>query len=179
MRDKSRIIYDNYDAEEYYPDSTIKEIAIDCEWIEDEEELTDSKIEQFRQDEMDDWFDTEWEELTRFFDGKTVIFFGSLGLWTGRHAAGKIGTFEDLFHKAMIDCEYLKIYDDRGHLFLQCSHHDGTNVFEIKTLTRAGIDYMDRWEYSTDRRTERDAHEQVIKRYSRLPRFADTVYGKI
>ena len=30
---KARVIYDNYDLWEKYPDDTLKEIAKECEWI--------------------------------------------------------------------------------------------------------------------------------------------------
>ena len=179
MKDNKRIICDNYNPDEYYPEEVIKDIAIECGWIESEEELTEEKIWEYQQEEIDTWIGDELDEMRNYFDGKTLIFFGSVGRWDGRYAGGRIGEFNDLFNRAMKDCDYLKLYDEKGHLFLQCSHHDGTNVFEIKELTQAGIDYMDRWEYGTDRRTEQDAHRQVIKRYSRLPHYADNVYGKI
>ena len=177
MKDNKRIIFDNYNTEEYFSDEEIRQIAIDCEWIDENDELTDDQIFQYRQDEVDRWFSDEWDMLTDYFSGKTVIFFGSVELWTGRHKAGKIGSFEDLYHAAMKDCDYVKIYDENGHLYIECSHHDGTNIFEVKELTQAGIDYIDRWEYSTDSRTEQDAHNQIIKRYSHLPHYAKKVFG--
>ena len=179
MRDNERIIFDNYDLDKYFPVDEIKAIAYECEWIDQDEEPDDYQVSMWQQDEADRWIEDELSMMNDYFDGKTVIFFGTLGLWDGRHAGGKIGTFEELYESAISDCGYVKMYDNNGHLFLECSHHDGTNFFEIKELTPAGIDYMERWEYSTDRRTMQDAHIQIIKRYSKLPRYADTVYGKI
>lgn len=56
-----------------------------------------------------------------------------------------------MFYKAMTDCDYFRIYDENGHMYLTCSHHDGTNHFEIKIVTEKG--------------------------YTVLPRFAEKIYG--
>lgn len=76
------------------------------------------------------------------------------------------------------DCDYIRIYDENGHLFLKCSHHDGTNLYEIKKVTKRGIDYIDKWESNwSDNRSEEYIHDQIMKRYSVLPHFMHTVYG--
>ena len=171
------IIFDNYNTEEQYTDNDIKEMAIDCEWIDNADDITDSMIEEWRQEQID----IEWEavkaELDNLFDNKTVMFVGTVGRWNGTYAGGKVGDFWDLFNKAMTDCWYLTLEDIKGHLYLTCSHHDGTNKFEIKVLTDKGKQYYENWEYSTDARTEQDCHRQIAKRYSLLPRYAKTVYG--
>ena len=33
-------------------------------------------------------------------------------------------------------------YDKNGHLYLHCTHHDGSCLFEIKALTEQGYDYF-------------------------------------
>ena len=175
---KERVIYDNYDLWEKYPDETIDMIARECEWVDEDEEITDKMRMEWRyhEDEVD--WDIAWDELTTFFKGKTVGFFGSLGLWNGVYRAGKIGDFEKLFFKAIEDCDYIKIYDENGHLYLTCSHHDGTNCFEIKVVGDKGEEYLENWEYSwDDKRTKEYIHNQIHKRYSVLPRFAEKVYG--
>ena len=171
------IIFDNYDVDEQYTDEDIKEMAIECEWIDNADDVTDAMISEWKQEQME----IDWEEVKReiknFFDGKTVMFCGSLGLWRGTYAGGKVGDFWELFNKVMEDCWYFKLEDIKGHLYLTCSHHDGTNRFEIKVLTDKGIQYFDNWNYGTDERTEQDCHKQLFKRYSVLPRYARTIYG--
>lgn len=148
---KERIIYDNYDPWGTYSDEDIKEMALECEWVDDIEEITDSMIEQWRYEEMETDWENEREMLSKYFDGKEVEFIGAVGLWHGTYKAKERGEFWKLFDKAMTDCDYFRIYDENGHLYLTCSHHDGTNHFEIKVVTEKG--------------------------YTILPRFAEKVYG--
>jgi hypothetical protein len=176
---KQRVIFDNYDIEKYFPDNELIENAIDCAWIDNTEEIDGDMIAQWRDFSETNWYNDEIFELKRFFADKTVIFFGNVGLWNGTFDAGKIGDFEKLYYDAIKDCEYIKIYDENGHLFIECSHHDGTNYFEIKELTENGKNYFDNWNYGTDNRTERYVHNQIIKRYSKIPHYANAVYGKI
>ena len=177
MVPKARTIYDNYDLWEQYPDEDIKETILASDWVEDESEITDEMIMNLRYDEDEvNWRCTKME-LTKYFKGKTVGFFGEVGRWDGVYKAGKIGEFWDLFYKAIADCAYIRIYDENGHMYLTCSHHDGTCHFEIKEITDKGTEYLDRWEYGTDNRTEQYVHNQIFKQYSRVPRMAQKVYG--
>ena len=175
---KERVIYNNYDLWEKYPDDEIDMIARECEWVDEDEEITDEMRNRWRyQEDEFDW-DTAWNELTTFFQGKTVGFFGEIGLWHGVYRGGKIGDFETLFYKAIEDCSYIKIYDENGHMYLSCSHHDGTNCFEIKLVGDKGEEYLENWEYSwNDKRSEEYVYDQIYKRYSILPRFAQRMYG--
>ena len=60
--------------------------------------------------------------------------------------------FNVLFVEFFKDCAYVKIWDENGHLYLTCSHHDGTCHFEIKEITDEGYEYYDRWNYGCDNR---------------------------
>ena len=175
---KERTIYSNYDLWETYPDEEIIEILI--EDGTDKEDITDDMIMQKRYlyDEYD-WEDAK-SELERFFNkGDKWILFGKVGCWDGVYDAGTIfETFDDFFYKAVEDCHYWHFYDENGHLYLRCSHHDGTCNFEIKRLTEQGIRFLERWEDNwDDKRSEKYIHSQIIKIYSRLPEFARKVYG--
>lgn len=174
---KERIIYDNYDLCEQYPDKEIDIMARECGWIDEDEEITDEMRTRWRYWEDEANWDNEKEMLENFFKGKTVAFFGAVGLWYGTYKCGKIGEFWDLFSKAIEDCSYIKIYDENGHMYLTCSHHDGTNHFEIKILNDDAEDYYDRWSYGTDNRKEYEVITQIYKRFSKIPRYAQNVYG--
>lgn len=104
---------------------------------------------------------------------------GHCGLWYGNRAAGTIfDDFGQMFATTTQDCDYWKIYDVNGHLYLECSHHDGTNHFEIKRITNKGVAYLKNWESNwSDKRSEQYVHEKIMSRYSVLPRFAEKVYG--
>ena len=171
---KERTIYNNYDVCEAYDEA--KEFLM--EEREEDDEPTENEIwnEVYFQQEIE--WDEAKAELDRFFKGKTVGFFGEVGLWNGVYKAGKIGEFWEMFNKAIRDCDYIKIYDENGRLYLTCSHHDGTCHFEIKIITDAGADYLERWEYNwNDKRTEQYVHNQIYKRYSTNPNFVHRVYG--
>ena len=175
---KPRTIYNNYDLWETYPDEDIKEMFLENGYEEDE--ITDNMITEQRyfQDECD-W---EWarENLEEFFrNGNKWILVGSVGRWDGIYRAGTIfDTFDDFFYKAADDCHYWHFYDENGHLYLTCSHHDGTCHYEIKEVTDKGQQYLENWEDNwNDKRTEEYVHTQIFNKYSRLPRFAEKVYG--
>ena len=174
---KERVIYNNYDLLDDYPDEEIDAIARECEWVDEDEEITDEMRTQWRYWEDKANWDAEKEMLEDFFKGETVAFFGAVGLWHGTYKCGKIGEFWNLFFKAAEDCRYIKIYDENGHMYLTCSHHDGTNHFEIKILNDGAEDYYDRWSYGNDNRKEYEVITQIYKRYSRIPRYAQKVYG--
>lgn len=174
---KERIIYNNYDLWDDYPDEEIDAIARECEWVDEDEEITDEMRMQWRYWEDEANWDAEKKMLEDFFKGKTVGFFGEFGLWHGTYKAGNIGDFWKLYYEAVQDCDYVKIYDENGHLYLTCSHHDGTNHFEIKVLNDDAEDYYDRWSYGNDNRKEYEVITQIYKRYSKIPRYAQNVYG--
>ena len=37
----------------------------------------------------------------------------------------------------------VEIYDENGHLFIRTTHHDGSNLFEVKALTDAGLNAVE------------------------------------
>lgn len=184
MKQGTLYIYSNYDLGDMYDDA--RQYLID-EWgvnEEDEADImpTDDEIwkEIYAQDEMN-WDDTFYE-LKNFFKDKKVIFFGSLGLWTGRHDAGKIGDFESLFYEAVRDCDYIEFSDRDGHLELKCSHHDGTNYFEIRVLTDKGYNYAENWAYGYNKKydySEQEMHNRIThcSQLSRLPYYCKNVWG--
>lgn len=175
---KTRVIFDNYDLWNKYPDEYLKETALECGWVDNEDEITERMLSDWRYEESENDWEIEKERLTDFFNGKTVGFFGEVGLWHGTYKAGKIGEFWRLFNNAISDCDYIKLYDENGHMYLTCSHHDGTNHFEIKVLTGKGIEYIDRWEDNwNDKRSEQHCHNQIYEKYSKIPEFAHHVYG--
>lgn len=150
---KARVIYDNYDPCETYTDDDLIEMARECEWVNEDEEITDDMLWKWRYEEVANDWDNEAYELSRFWENKTAVFLGSVGLWHGVYTIKpEEGKWWQLFYKAIEDCDYWRIYDENGHMYLTCSHHDGTNHFEIKMKPEG-------------------------KRYYVLPRYAETVYG--
>lgn len=125
-------------------------------------------------------WDADKEQLEEFFnDGSKWILQGNVGRWNGAFRGGFIfDNFMEMFYKAAKDCDYIKFYDINGHFYFMCSHHDGTNLFEIKKVTDAGIAYYERWEEAwSDKRSEEYIHNKIMEKYSTLPHFAHKVYG--
>lgn len=174
---KERIIYDNYDICTMFDDARAFLLE-----EHDEDEITDSLVweEVYFQDSLN-WED-ENRRLTDFFTGHGFFLIrGYVGRWDGSWAAGAVfDNWIDMFRDATRDCDYCKIWDENGHFYLKCSHHDGTNLFEIKRISETGYRFIDNWAYNwVDPRTEREIHDIVWNSnfMSSLPHFAHTVYG--
>ena len=174
-----RIIFNNYDFNE---EDIINSILEMNEELTREDITTEMICDEWYVQE-DFWFEDEFSALIEFFKDKKIICFGSVGRWDGTFKGGEIfESFEDAYYRMTKDCDYVKIYEEDGHLYIQCSHHDGTNNFEIKILTEKGEDYYNNWEYMifpNDARNEEYIHNQIIKRYSKIPRYCKSMWGQV
>lgn len=89
------------------------------------------------------------KELAHIDNYKKCIAFGKAGTWQGRCECGKIfDTIEDAINGIIKNCDYIKVWSENGHLYIQASHHDGTHNFEIKPLTYKGWETWDSWNSS-------------------------------
>ena len=175
MKKTAITIFDNYDLEAY--EEAARQQLIDEHY--DEEGYAPSEYEVY--DLASDFAAFEWEEdfenLKNFFHdkGKAVMLRGTVGRWNGRHEAGKVfEDFEDAFYAATKDCDYWKIRDEAGHLYVECSHHDGSNSFEIKLINDKGAALLEGWEYDwNDTRTEEEVHDIIFNcnLFSALPHY--------
>lgn len=123
--------------------------------------------------------EVNWEEfcdeLSHFLYGRRWLVMGEVGLWTGKHKAGKIVYSIGELADAWEDCDYIEFSDNGGHLYLKCSHHDGTNSFEIKELNQNGREYADEhWD-----ECDFVVHSFLFERdeYTSIPCYAKKVYG--
>lgn len=175
MKAKERIMYDNYNLETMYEDA--KENIFENTG---EDNPTDDQIwdEIYQMDEWNrDDFRTEMEKI---LDGSVFLAIGTCGRWNGTFPGGFLfETFNELFDR-FSDCQYFKIWDENGHLFLKGSHHDGTDEVEIKRVTERGENYFANWEYNWgDKRTEREVHWKMFNdsHYTNLINFAHKIWG--
>lgn len=172
---KERILYNSYDVVENYhyaKESLIEEhrdeFPEDKDWEPDEEKIN----ERMHHYDNISWNDFE-KEFRKFMKDKQLVLFGNIGQWFGTYQGGfVINDFSQLI-EALEDCDYIKVYDKNGHLYLNASHHDGTHYFEIKELTKRGTIYHENNE---------DDFEVVEKLfsnniYSKLPNYAHHVMG--
>lgn len=150
-------IFNNYDIESYL--EVAKENLID-----NDEEITENNLYQEAAYIEQDDFETAMDELKGFFKNSPVLCIGTTERWYGKKTGcSPFDNFEHMWDAMTKDCEYFHIYDENGHLYIQCSHHDGTNLYEIKKLLPKA-------------KNARNI-ESVIRNYTRLPYFAKLVYG--
>ena len=165
---KERIIFQNYDLDDYEKDYRAEY---------EDEDFSEEAMWDYIYEIVNENLEDTIIQLESFFKNQ-IIAFGNLGRWDGVYSGGAVfNNFRNAFYNITEDCPYIKIYDENGHLFIHCTHHDGSSTFEIKELTKKGEEYYDRWEYSYDSRTKKDCHKQLIERYTTVPNFAHKTYG--
>lgn len=168
-------LYSNYYG--WIDDEDLRMSILDCGRADDEEEITDEMLwdEMHFLEEMY-WYDIS-DELKRFFNkGNTWLLVGTLGLWNGKCKGGYIFNTYDEFLDCLKDCDYVEITDNKGHLEIKCSHHDGTNHYEIKRVSDFGYEWYDN--HSWDMCGE-ELHTKMWNNnfMTSLPHFARDVYG--
>ena len=173
---KQRIIYDNYYSEHQYNyakdfliEEHLDENPDDKDWQPSDQDVWDEIY--FVNDINWDNFKNEFEE---FMNGHTFILQGEIGTWMGQMAGGfTFDSFNEL-SKAWKHCDYIKVYDENGHFYIECSHHDGTNFYEVRKLSKKGEEYLNNHYYDD----KRELHNKLMKNpYSVLPNYAHEVYG--
>ena len=164
---------DHYDyAREYL----FEEYGEDNEW-ESEDDIPDDVVnDTVYGDEEINWdeFKYEFEKFIKD-SGYGLLMCGSVGCWDGRYDGGSyVKKFDDLY-KFWNGCDYIKVWDEGGHLHIKASHHDGTNYAELKILTKHGSEYAEEHYYDSDR----EVHEKLWNstRYTLLPHYAHKVWG--
>lgn len=144
MAKRNYVLFDNYEGYDY-------------EEYESYEVIVDLQAE--------DW-DNMKRELDDDFGNSQLLVVGTVGLWNGNFAAGKLcKDVDEIFTGVLTDCDYRKVWYENGHLYIRGSHHDGTNEYEIKKVTDRGLDYYDNWNYEQDSRlkdySEREIHQRM------------------
>lgn len=148
------------------------------QWMEENSDRipTDEEVwdEIYELDKMD------WEDFTYmfedFFNNGTFVLQGTIGCWYGTCYGGYVfDTFSGLC-RCFDSYDYVEIYDMNGHLYVDCSHHDGSNHYEVRILTERGREYANRHEYDME---ERELHTRLMQKsyYSVLPHVAHKVWG--
>ena len=169
------VLYSNYYG--WISEDEIRQYLWDCEYIDHLDEATDDMIynEMYELERMY-WDDISYE-LKHFFDkGNAWLLTGSIGRWDGNYRGGYIfNTFEE-FCECFKDCDYIEIVDNKGHFEVKCSHHDGTNFYEVKRVSDFGCEYFGThsWELSLEEVFTKMWNNNFM---TSLPHFARDVYG--
>lgn len=128
--------YNNYDFDE-----------IKANIMEDyDEPISDNYV----YDVMSLYQQEDWEEMMSYLQSVEKyhkwIMLGTAGTWQGRREGGQMyDNIEDAMSSITKDCDYVKVWSENGHLYLQASHHDGTHNVELKLMTDKGWETYDNW----------------------------------
>lgn len=153
-----------------------KECCRDEKWETLDDIPDDLVYRRVNDNEYWDWEDFK-AEFGKFIKDSPYGFLmtGDVGTWRGPMAGGcYVNEFNDLY-KFWDHCDYIKVYDEGGHLYIEASHHDGNNYAELKELTCKGSNYALNHSYDDDR----EVHETLWSSnfYTRLPHYAHKVWG--
>lgn len=104
------------------------------EWLVDETEVN---VECFFEN-------VKFSELGK----KPCVISGKLGLWNGNYDIDLVmaGNLGDAIRKCWGRCDDIVVTLEDGVVYVDAMHHDGTNCFEIRLLTKNGVELMDNGE---------------------------------
>lgn len=177
MKNREITVYDNYysyDREKELREFLFEEYAEKYGWTSPDE-IPDERVwNEIDFQDHEHWCDVK-DELQSLFSENVYLLTGTCGRWNGPAQGGKfIRSVNDLLSCVQhLDC--IRIYDKGGHLYIHGSHHDGSDDYELKRLTRKGYELADLNCFAHDRRL----HNTIMtcNFYSALPRYAQKVYG--
>lgn len=140
---KENILFDNTDRNFDAIKAELQELNPNCN-------ITDQQVWDYMSCmEQDEWEDMK--SLMKGFDNNGWLVLGTTGRFDGTRKGGFVAeTFEEVLDKVCKDCDYIKVFCDEYHrLYVQASHHDGTNFVQVMSLTAAGKDLYDTWNSCT------------------------------
>ena len=104
------------------------------DWADEDEEISDSDVEQRVYDDIDTFYDDEVMNLNKKLSGR-VIAIADLGLWHGRVTGYKIlGNNLNEVVQFSLSCDDREVYCDAYNVRATGHHHDGTNYVLFREL---------------------------------------------
>ena len=122
---------------------------------------------------------SEWDDfmadLDYIFSKDTYLLTGTCGRWNGPAEAGKFITSKDELLDCIRHLDFIKFYDKDGRFYISGYHHDGSDSYEMKRLTKKGYEFANNNYFAHDR----DLHTKIMNTnfFSALPRIAERLYG--
>ena len=177
MKNKTRVLYDNTDLTVLYQDA--RDYLFDTYG----EERGWTSIEDVPGTEVYEEAsfisEIEWKDfycaLEHIFESDCYLICGVCGRWDGPAEGGRfIHSAKELMH-CLRHLDYIKFYDENGHLKISGYHHDGADSYEVKRLTEKGYELA----YRNDFACDRELHKAIFgcNVYSCLPKLALRLYG--
>lgn len=171
--EKRRGIYSN--DFDWISEEQLKESILDCELVENEDDITDDMIYQEKSELENMYFDDEMLNLNIRLDGR-VIAIVDMGLWNGRFSGYKIG--ENNLNEIMTigNEDTIEIFQDKDDIKKISSHHDGTNFITFREIREdRDIDKL-----LSDIYNGKEISRQKLSYYTKsLNEYVDKIYGKV
>ena len=83
------------------------------------------------------WRDLK-DALENSFKTRYYLMTGTCGRWNGNFDGGTFITCYRDFQSMIQHLDNIKVIDRNGHLIIEGYHHDGSDRYELKRLTRQG-----------------------------------------
>ena len=176
MKKKEITLYDSYYSREKEEQTRafLFEVYADEENWKSPEEIPDQRVyDEIAFQDGETWRDIK-DGLNTIFEDGYYLLTGYCGTWRGRLDGGEfIRSLGDLL-TVIQHLDDMKITDCNGHFIIEGSHHDGSDKYELKRLTRKGYELANNYYFANDRKL----HNTIMKNnlYSGLPHFAQKVY---
>lgn len=177
MKDKEFVFFDNtneYEMIDEFREYLFDACAEDNDW-QTKNDVPDSLIWETIYCHLENEYNDFTKELDRYLSSGVFIMQGFCGRWNGPVDCGQfIRNYNDI-RSGIEHLDYIKFYEQNGHFYIEGSHHDGSDKYELKQLTDKGIALAERHWFAHDRAL----HNKIMQNsnYSKLPRIARAIYG--
>lgn len=177
MKTKEIILYDSYYSAQ--KDQAIREYLFDSyadekSW-KTKEEIPDSCVIKEWEDQDSILWNELKDNLESYFENRYYLLTGYFGSWHGRLDGGNfIRSFKDLL-TVVQHLDDIRMIDRNGHFIIEGSHHDGSDRYELKKLTRKGYELANSYYFAKDRKLHNTLMHSNF--YTALPHFAQHIYG--
>lgn len=176
MKNKTYVFYNNMETRSFEAtkDYLFETFAEEEGWLSIDE-IPDCvvyhEIELEQRSEWDDFM----ADLDYIFSKDTYLLTGTCGRWNGPAEGSKFITSKDELLDCIRHLDYIKFYDKDGHFYIRGYHHDGSDSYEMKRLTKKGYEFANNNFFAQDR----DLHTTIMNTnfFSALPRIAERLYG--
>lgn len=144
---KEFLLFSNYPDSKYFEETR----AFMVEEL-DLEPSDQDVLDQIRFDEEIQWDGLKYELKNNTQAQQPCVVTGQLGLWHG-NVTIEPKVFDNIYGAVMAcvhNMDYITIKQINGYIEVNCTHHDGTNVFEIHLLNNKGIKATENYNSNAD-----------------------------
>ena len=176
MKKKTTVLYNNIDTRDF---ENMREYLFETYAEEEGWESIDEIPDCVVKHELDEEERREWDnficDMDYVLSKDAYLLTGTCGRWNGPAEGGKFIRNTDDLINCICHLTYMKVIDEDGHLKIYGYHHDGSDSYELKKLTKKGYEFADRYYFARDRQLHRTIMNNNF--YSALPRIAERLYG--